>query len=346
MTGSLPGPRIDGETRKAVLRSLAEKLTSFYILPEVARLICASLQQHLEAGDYAEADEAELFALALTLHLQEVSHDEHLWVRWHADPLPEADGQLRLNPEWQAERQLEARLDAYGIHKVERLAGNIGYLDLRHFHRPEWAGEAVAAAMGLVADAHALILDLRRCTGGFPATVALVCSYLFGQQSLLLNSIYWRDDNTTQEFWTQPQAPGKHFGDQKPVYVLTSRVTFSAGEECADILQSRLRAIVIGEKTDGGAHPGASYRLHPHFEVFVPIGKSTNPVSGADWEATGIQPDISVPPEQALHAAHIAALQSILAGLGESRSGPLQALAGEARTALKELEADGMSSLR
>lgn len=41
-----------------------------------------TLQKHHDDADCADLTEGELFVLALTLHLQEVNHDEHLWVRW------------------------------------------------------------------------------------------------------------------------------------------------------------------------------------------------------------------------------------------------------------------------
>jgi C-terminal processing protease CtpA/Prc len=264
--------------------------------------------------------------------MQEVNHDEHLWVRWHAETLPDDDGQLRLNPQWQEEQRLKARLDNHGVHKVERLPGNVGYIDIRYFHRPEWAGDTVSAAMNFVADTDALILDLRRCTGGFPATVALFCSYLFGNEPILVGSIYWRDEDRVQEFWTQSQVPGRRF-ENKPVYALISKSTFSGGEGFASILQSRKRAILLGDKTDGGANAGASFRLHPHFEVFIPIGRAIDPLTGSNWEGTGITPDISIPQEQAFNAAYHKALTSILTNIGNNN-------AEEIQTALKQLTAN------
>jgi C-terminal processing protease CtpA/Prc len=273
------------------------------------------------------------FSLTLTKHIQEVNHDEHLWVRFHSEPLPEDEGPLRLNQEWQEERRLEARLDNYGLYKVERLPGNVGYLDIHHFSRPAWGGDTAVAAMTFLAHTNALIIDLRKCTGGYPGMIALICSYLFGEKPLHLDSIYWRDDDVTQQYWTLPYIPGRRFID-KPVYILTSKVTFSGGEEFAYILQTRKRATILGEKTDGGAHPGASYRLHPHFEVFIPIGRGINPITGTDWEGIGVTPDISIPPEQAFKVAYNMALQSIVASLGESPSGPFKALSEEAQFAL------------
>ena len=39
----------------------------------------------------------------------------------------------------------------YGFEKVERLSGNLGYLDLRGFMDPEMGGDTVAGAMALLA---------------------------------------------------------------------------------------------------------------------------------------------------------------------------------------------------
>ena len=65
-------------------------------------------------------------------------------------------------------------------------------------------------------------------------------------------------------------------------------------------MQARKRGIIIGEQTDGGAHPGASYRLHQHFEAFIPIGCLTHPITKRNWEGLGVTPDVPVSSEQAI----------------------------------------------
>ena len=223
---------IDATTKAEIVHCLSEKLSANYVFPDVAEQICDRLQEHLQAGEYAEITEGGFFAYALTVHLQEVSQDEHLWVRWHATPLPEQEEQLHLNQAWLDEQRLKAELGNYGLHKVERLPGNVGYLDIRRFERAEWGGETASAAMTFLAHTKALIIDLRQCMGGDPDMVALISSYLFGEESVHLNSIYWRDEDFTQQYWTSAYVPGRRFGD-KPVYVLTSKTTFSGGEEFA-----------------------------------------------------------------------------------------------------------------
>lgn len=78
--------------------------------------------------------------------------------------------------------------------------------------------------MNFLANTDALIIDLRQNGGGSPETVAFISSYLFDKRTHL-NDIYERPANTTREFWTREDVPGKRYGD-KPVYVLTSKRTF------------------------------------------------------------------------------------------------------------------------
>ncbi len=332
---------LDATEKAEIIQHLSEKLRFFYVYPDKALEICKYLDKHLEEGDYDATSEGELFALALTIHLQEASHDEHLWVRWHADPLPDYDGQLRQNQAWQEEQRLKARLDNFGLYRVERLPGNVGYLDIRYLHRPAWGGNTLVAAMSFLANTNALVIDLRHCRGGYPGMIALICSYLFGEEPVHLESIYWRDDDQTEQYWTLPYVPGKSFAD-KPVYVLIGKETFSAGEGLAYILQTRRRATLLGEKTDGGAHPGVSYRLHPHYEAFIPIGRSINPVTGSDWEGKGVIPDIPVTEEKSFGTAYQMALKSILDSLGETPVGAMASYANEVKKALAQCLPPGL----
>jgi len=73
--------------------------------------------------------------------------------------------------------------------------------------------------------------------------------------------------------------------------------------------------------------------------VGIPTGRAINPMTGTNWEGTGVLPDVEVPTEEAFKVAHIAALKKVLSAAGENVTGPLQAVVEEARTTLAELEA-------
>ncbi len=325
---------LDIHAQKAIIDTLSEKLRACYVYTDVAEQIVAHLRSYLDKGEYSEFTDGELFALALTMHMQEVNHDEHLWVRWHPESLPDSEGQLRHDEDWQEQQKLKASLDNFGLYKLERLPGNIGYIDIRYFYRAAWGADTISAAMRFVEHTNALIIDLRMCTGGYPDMIALFGSYFFGGPPIHLNSIYWRDEEITQEFWTVSEIPGRRFVG-KPVYILVSRKTFSGGESFASIMQTHKRAKLIGEKTDGGAHPGASYRIHPHLEAFIPVGRAFDPSTGKDLEAIGVLPNLCVPQGHAFLAAYHLALKGILEGAGESLSKPFRDVVEEAGQAFK-----------
>jgi C-terminal processing protease CtpA/Prc len=297
---------------KEVIRSLSEKLMAYYIFPDIAEEICTHLRKYFEDGAYKDVADGKSLALALTTHIREINQDKHLQVRWYAEPLPDHEGSMLSNRVKVEELKQRAKLENYGIYRVERLSGNIGYIDIRYFYRTSWgSGETIVAAMNFLANMNAAIVDLRKCRGGHPGTVALISSYFFDREPVHLNSLYWREKDVTEQYWTLPYVPGTCIVDQ-PVYILTSKGTFSGGEEFSYNLQARRRAILVGEITAGGAHPGSPYRLHSHFEAFIPNGRTINPVTGQNWEGIGVQPDISTPQDQALKVAHNMALRSII----------------------------------
>ncbi|MEK7829795.1 MAG: S41 family peptidase, partial [Acidobacteriota bacterium] len=299
---------IDAATRTEVVEGAIKALNDAYVFPEVAAKMEQSIRQRVAQREYDNATDAGVFARLLTAHLQEVSHDKHLRV-----VLSEGS---RFSGPPQQQREMAAKRN-YGFEKAERLSGNIGYIDLRGFEPAGLAGETAAAAMNFLANTDALIFDLRQNGGGSPDMVALLSSYLFDKRTHL-NSIYNRATNTTKEFWTDEKVAGKHYGN-KPVFVLTSNYTFSAGEEFTYNLQSLKRATIIGETTGGGAHPVQPRQLGKLFTITVPFARSINPITKTNWEGVGVKPDLAVSADKALKAAHLAALKSVQSTVTDAR---------------------------
>ena len=223
------------------------------------------------------------------------------------------------------------RLDNFGIRRVERLDGNVGYLDVRRVAVPANAGPAIGAAMELVAGTYALILDLRHNGGGSPEGVLFWCSYLLEEKPTHLNDIYHADTGETRQFWALPYVPGTRYID-RPVYVLTGSHTFSGGEELCYNLQALGRAELIGETTGGGAHPTRGFPISRAVHIGIPFARSINPVTGTNWQGTGVVPDVAVPEAQAYDVAYARALGHVLA-----LDGVPPPIADEARDALARL---------
>lgn len=307
-TGEAQDLTLDAKTRTTVIEGAIRALNANYVFPETAKQMEQAVRARMKRKEYDAITDARTFANTLTEHLREVSRDKHLRVNYSFEKLPEF-GPAQESAEERGRRAFQKRVN-YGFEKVERLHGNIGYIDLRGFMDAESGSETVAAAMNFLADTDALIFDLRQNGGGQPEMVALISSYLF-EQPTHLNDIYSRPENSTQEFWTHTNVLGKRYLN-KEVYVLTSSRTFSAGEEFTYNLKNLKRATIVGEVTGGGAHPTQPHRIHDHFSIGVPFARAINPITKTNWEGTGVQPDVAVPAAQALQTAHAAALKNIL----------------------------------
>lgn len=300
--------KLDAATRTEVIEGAIKALNEAYVFPEVAKKMEQAIRERVQQNEYGSITDAMEFARKLTDHLQEISHDKHLRVVLN-------DGsRFGASPQQQTQMSIKRN---FGFEKAERLSGNIGYLDLRGFEPANLAGDTASAAMNFLANADALIFDLRQNGGGDPAMVAFLSSYLFENRTHL-NSIYSRPTDSTQEFWTRENVPGKKFVN-KPVYVLTSNRTFSAAEEFTYNLQNLKRATIIGETTGGGAHPVQPRKLGQLFTITVPFARSINPITKTNWEGTGVKPDVAVPADKALKVAHLAALKSLQPTITDAR---------------------------
>jgi hypothetical protein len=307
-----PDLPLDKRARDAVLAATATALEKSYVYPEAGARMADALRRRQAAGEYDAVASPQDFARRLTEHLQEVSHDKHVGMHYSAAALPpQRDPGEEPSGAQAAQRERVLRSLNYGFERAERLERNVGYLELRSFQAtgPQ-AEEVAAAAMTFLANTDALIIDLRRNGGGDPGMVAFVTSYLFDGRTHL-NDLYWRERDRTDEFWTSPEVPGRKFGGSKPVFVLTSKRTFSGAEEFANNLKALKRATIVGETTGGGAHPGEMRRLDDHFTLFVPTGRAINPITKTNWEGTGVEPDVAVAADQALDKARELALEAM-----------------------------------
>ena len=105
--------------------------------------------------------------------------------------------------------------------------------------------------------------------------------------------------------------PGSRYLD-RPVYLLTSHDTFSGGEDFCYTLQALGRAELIGETTGGGAHPTRMVPISSTLAISVPFARSINPVTGTNWEGTGVNPDVGVAAREAYDVAYEKALRHVL----------------------------------
>lgn len=295
---------LNASGRAAIVQTLARDMNANYISPAVAKRVGTAITRKNAEGGYASAASAQAFSEALATDLRKFSGDLHFGARF--------DGNVRERSRaGDDDEGVQVVRSGFGIEKIERLPGNVGYIELRNFGPVELVGPAYTAAMSLVEGTDALILDLRRNGGGSVDSVADLMSHFFppGDRRHLID-IYRRSSNTTREIWTVPTV-AEHY--RKPVYVLTSARTFSGGEDCAYDFQVQKRGTLVGETTGGGSNPVSWFSVGQGIMVAIPTARTINFVTKTNWEHVGVKPDIAVPAAQALQTAHVAILRNLVA---------------------------------
>lgn len=291
--------KLDAAERQRIIDGVAKNLNEFYVYPDLAQKMADIVRANQKRGDYDAITDPDAFADRLTKDLRAVSHDKHLWVDYNPAKLPPEDQKSSLEREAQFRKMLERTNCSF--QKVEVLPRNIGYLKLNAFPDPRFCGPTAVAAMNFLAHVDAIIFDLRENGGGDPKMVALLSSYLFDKPTHL-NDLYNRKEDFSTQYWTAPYVPGTTLAD-KPVFVLTSKNTFSGAEEFTYNLKNLKRATIVGETTGGGAHPVAGRQIDDHFTIGVPFARAVNPITKTDWEGTGVEPDVPVKAANALEKA-------------------------------------------
>ncbi len=313
VVGVLPEPAGEPAPARAasveVATKLAAELERSYVFEDKGAAMAAALRAKAASGAWNSL-EGDALADALTETCRSITNDKHLRVRHQRANAPRPQSAFLLD-ENAARREWTQR--NFGFERAERMQGNVGYLEIREFVPAEMSRATAAAAMAFLQDTDALVIDLRQNGGGDPETVRFLCSYFFGAEPVLLNTLVNREMRQAEEYWTLRDVPGRRYVD-KPVYVLVSGKTFSAAEEFAYDLQCRERATIVGRTSGGGAHPVDRRDLGGDYSVMLPVARAENPVTKTNWEGVGVVPSVDVEEDVALDRAWGLALERIAQG--------------------------------
>lgn len=309
---------------RAVAERVAAAIEENYFDEQRAQAIAAEVRAGAAAGRYDIVNEADL-AAALTATLS--PHDGHFRVEYRPP-------QANAAPRPQGGFGNDSRA-AYGIPSATMYPGGIGVVDFRLLadFDPEnfQAKYALDAAFTMVHGSQALILDLRDCAGGSPTMVGYILGHFFPEGANVYNTFHSRQGNMEE---TPPEQPASGRRLETPLFVLISGRTGSACESVAYSLQSAGRATIVGEPSAGGANPGGALPVGDNLAVFVSFATPINPITGANWEGAGVQPNIATPVAEALTRARVLALQAALRAPADEQA------AREAQWALDSLNAE------
>jgi C-terminal processing protease CtpA/Prc len=298
--GQLYVTEVGEEERRDVVENISDLINDTYLFPDVGKQSTLFINKQLKSGMYDSFLDPVSFAQKLTDDLQSINHDKHMRV------IVKSAKQLELEAKDYAlnsvKRERYPREHNYGFQKVERLDGNVGYIDFRVFDKNNSARETAAAALKFLSNSDALIIDMRKNRGGSPSMVQLISSYFFKKKTLL-NTMYSPRTGKPQELWTLDNIPGERLLDV-PVYILTSNSTFSAAESFTYIFKNRDRATIVGETSKGGANAGRRLIATNRFAIFIPNRQPIYPITGKNWEGVGVVPDVIVPADNAFNTAY------------------------------------------
>lgn len=314
---------LDKKEIREVVSVLADSVKHFYIDEKIANDIHKQLKHNLAKGEYDKVKNSQDLSALLTKQLIALSNDLHFGMDY--TPVTSNNIQRRMPSTYN-------HLAPYNYHfaKMETLPGNIGLLQIDQFVPTEYTGHLIVAAMNFFSNSDALIIDLRKCIGGDPRTVAQLSGYFF-KEPVMLHVSNSRGVNSRSEFWsTKTDFQATERGriaftadtvkvlkadynklTDIPIYVLISNKTFSAGEGMAFGLQTRGRAKTVGETTGHGGNGVRPFRLPHNFQVFIPFVEVVSPITGKGYQKTGVLPDIPTTPAKALEVAYTTALQQL-----------------------------------
>jgi len=301
---------LDNNLKEQVVTSIIKELEQGYVFPKVAIKVGQELRRYQQKNVYHGISDANEFAKTLTDHLQQSTGDKHLQLEFSNEIIP-VDSETKAQ-EARAAFEMEMwRAHNFGIEKIERIKFNMGYLKLTAFGPVKEVGPLLASAMNLLNNTDSLIIDLRGNFGGNEQTVQLLASYLLNQRTHLLNMVK-RGGNRTDQHWSSDYVEGQRFGEEKDVYILIDKNSFSAAEDFSYTMKNLNRATLIGEISGGAANSGDTVRLGEHFNLFLPTARGISPITQTNWEGTGVIPHIEVQGEDALNKAQVVILTKLM----------------------------------
>lgn len=302
---------------KTLVDSLTNQIIKYYVLKDAAIKMNSYIKKRYKEGHYNNIKDPHILAGALTSDILFINRDEHFHLEYNPTMADELLGNIEDVPKMVADKLRQEKEKNFGFRKVEILNGNIGYLELTAFSRLNRYSKATAdAALNLLSNSRAIIIDLRYGVGGSPDMVNHIVSHFFKTKTYV-SDIYIRSENVTLPYYTVPDSS---YGalTELPIYILTSYKTFSAAEGLSYELQCLKRATIIGETTRGGAHTVTYRPLSSGFVCDIPFGRATSPITKRNWEKVGVIPDIKVPADRALEIAEIKIFEDAFAKAKDS----------------------------
>ena len=295
---------LDAATRRDVIDTITAQVERIYVDADTGRMIAGKVRERLRAGAYDSVADPSRLAQLLTADLRSVNHDLHLNVSYSTGN-PGGGGRAGGGA-----LAFLGKSNHFALGRVDVLPGNIGYMEINGFSVDQAARDVIVGALKYLQTTDAMIIDLRRNRGGDANLVNFLISHFTGPDTLASLTVKTRAGNRSYTRYTMASVPGPRRPDV-PLYVLTSRATGSAGEDCAFVLKNLKRATIIGDRTAGAGHNVSIIPSGHGFQTGISFSRVSDPRTGQEWEQVGVQPDVKVDVNTALDVGQSMALKAL-----------------------------------
>ncbi len=320
----------DRAYRDGILKKIADLVENKYVLADKAKGFADEFRAKCASGAYASLVEPKAFATKVNADLIAITRDKHTNFRVvePSDVGEKAASALHHPVRYYRMRQKENT----GFGELKWIAPDVGLLELRRFYSFDQAKDMILAAMMFLEGADAIIIDVRENGGG---SGDYLSSY-FLPYPTQLSSLYRREGDAWTEFWTRRDI-GLEPRTDVPLFILTGPGTFSAAEWFAYDMQALKRATIVGEPSKGGAHDTDLFTIDDRYEIYLSTGRSVSPVTGGNWEGTGVIPDVPVPAAATMDRA-VELAKKAAEEFGKKKEARLTGAVNEMQTNLDRME--------
>ena len=174
-----------------------------------------------------------------------------------------------------------------------KLPNNLIYLNVKGTDALKEVKKKMEGTMSVIAESSGVIIDIRGFYGGYDPVSQYLAGYFASSRKLYMttkkrNGPAHTDFTNTFEWYVDPKTSKPY---TKPVIVLTSRFTQSAGETFELALRQFDHVKVLGDTTAGSFSDNPNFELYNGWIFSVSVGDYRAP-GGISYEGFGMPPDI------------------------------------------------------
>ncbi|WP_096187206.1 S41 family peptidase [Evansella halocellulosilytica] len=274
---------------KEIIQKAIALIDEHYVFQEKKAEIIDRMKGKMDQGTYGNCSNDDALAKALTTDLVEISEDKHLYVK--AIQEKETIGKERVD-EWMKKEKEDERNENFGFIEVKVMDGNVGYLRISQFMNPDRGIDTANAAMKLIENAAATVIDVRNNGGGYGGLAEYVSSYFFPDEPKLLSTTVFKEKEMTSfQTFTHPFVVGKRRLNHQ-LYIIVNEKTASAAEYFAYVLQANKKAVIVGGTSAGAANRNTYFALSDKLRISISTGTPIIEATGTNWEGKGVIPDL------------------------------------------------------